>query len=59
MAFEWKTVRAADFIEFNPRLSIKKRASFSRCMYSLGIEVFIIEYGNRGTKNTENTRKGF
>lgn len=26
MAFEWKTVRAADFIEFNPRLSIKKGA---------------------------------
>lgn len=24
MASEWKTVRAADFIEFNPRLSIKK-----------------------------------
>lgn len=26
MASEWKTVRAADFIEFNPRLSIKKGA---------------------------------
>ena len=26
MAFEWKTIRAADFIEFNPRLSIKKGA---------------------------------
>lgn len=24
MAFEWTTVRAADFIEFNPRLSLKK-----------------------------------
>ena len=24
MASEWKTIRAADFIEFNPRLSIKK-----------------------------------
>lgn len=26
MASEWTTVRAADFIEFNPRLSIKKGA---------------------------------
>ena len=26
MAFEWTTIRAADFIEFNPRLSIKKNA---------------------------------
>ena len=26
MASEWKTVRAADFIEFNPKLSIKKGA---------------------------------
>ena len=26
MASEWKTIRAADFIEFNPRLSIKKGA---------------------------------
>lgn len=26
MASEWKNVRAADFIEFNPRLSIKKGA---------------------------------
>ena len=26
MASEWKTVRAADFVEFNPRLSIKKGA---------------------------------
>ena len=26
MASEWKTVRAADFIEFNPRLSIKRGA---------------------------------
>ena len=26
MASEWKSVRAADFIEFNPRLSIKKGA---------------------------------
>jgi len=26
MAFEWTTIRAADFIEFNPRLSIKKNS---------------------------------
>ena len=26
MASEWTTIRAADFIEFNPRLSIKKNA---------------------------------
>ena len=30
MASEWKTIRAADFIEFNPRLSIKKGATATK-----------------------------